>query len=142
MFFGFTQCGMVCPTTMTALNKMYGILADRLPPEKMPQIVMVTVDPERDSIAKMNAFVTSFNPHFIGARAEKSQLQDLEEEFHLVAVKMLLDNTHKDQYTVNHSAEIVVLNPNGEVQAFLSSPHVPEAMANDYESLLKFSTIT
>ena len=136
MFFGFTNCGMVCPTTMSALNKMYNTLSAELPVEKMPQVVMVSVDPDRDSIQRMNEYVTSFNPHFIGARAEIAQIEKMQQAFHLVAVKMQADGQDKDHYTINHSAEIVVINPQGELQAFMSAPHEPEQMAKDYKSML------
>src|SRR5689334_17653699 len=69
MFFGFTNCGMVCPTTMAALSDMYKQLEKDLPKNQMPQVVMVSVDPDRDSQQRMKEYVTSFNPHFIGARA-------------------------------------------------------------------------
>lgn len=141
LFFGFTRCNGVCPTTMAALNKMYGILAETLPAEKMPQVVMVTVDPERDSVEKMNTFVTSFNPHFIGVRAGGTQIQDLVEEFHLVAEKMPSTTQDKKNYIVNHSAEIIVLNPEGKLQAVFSAPHEPLRMASAYQALLKTSTL-
>lgn len=140
MFFGFTNCGMVCPTTMSALNKMYSTLATELPPEKMPQVVMVTVDPERDSVARMNEYVTSFNPHFMGARAAMPQIEKLEKELHLVAVKMDVEGQGKDHYTINHSAEILVFNPNAELQALLSMPHKPDQMVKDFKAMLMTST--
>ncbi|MDR3478299.1 MAG: SCO family protein [Gammaproteobacteria bacterium] len=140
MFFGFTNCGMVCPTTMSALNKMYATLATDLPREKMPQVVMVSVDPDRDSVQRMNEYVTSFNPHFIGARAELSQIETLEKELHLVAVKMDVEGQAKDHYTINHSTEILVFNPNGQLQAYMSSPHQPEQMVKDFQAMLMTST--
>jgi protein SCO1/2 len=141
MFFGFTNCGMVCPTTMSALNKMYTTLAMDVPRDQMPQVVMVSVDPDRDSVQRMNEYVTSFNPHFIGARAQMPQIESLEKELHLVAVKMDVEGQGKDNYTINHSAEILVFNPNGQLQAFMSSPHKPEQMVKDVKSMLMTSTL-
>jgi len=137
LFFGFTNCGMVCPTTMAALSQMYQTLSDQLPKEMLPQIVMISVDPERDTVQRMNEYVTSFNPHFIGARAEMPQIEALEKEFHLVAVKMQADGQGKNHYMINHSAEILVINPDGKLQAFMSYPHKPEQMVQDYKSLLQ-----
>jgi protein SCO1 len=136
MFFGFTNCGMVCPTTMAALNNMYKTLQQQLPEPLVPKVVMVSVDPERDSIERMNAYVTAFNQKFIGVRAELPQVTALEKELHLVAIKMQAGND-KNQYTINHSAEIMVFNPDGKLQAFMSYPHVAEQMVADYKNILK-----
>lgn len=135
MFFGFTNCGMVCPTTMAELNKMYKQLQNELPKDQLPQVVMVSVDPDRDSIERMKGYVTAFNPNFIGARAEMPQIKSMEGELHLVAVKMQSGND-KNQYTINHSAEIMVFNPQGELQAYLSYPHTGTTMAEDFKKML------
>ncbi|MES2217831.1 MAG: SCO family protein [Pseudomonadota bacterium] len=135
MFFGFTNCGMVCPTTMAALNSMYQTLQQQLPERLVPNVVMVSVDPERDSVERMNAYVTTFNQKFIGARAELPQITALEKELHLVAIKMQAGD-NQNQYTINHSAEIMVFNPDGKLQAFMSYPHVAEQMITDYKNIL------
>lgn len=135
MFFGFTNCGMVCPTTMAELNKMYKTLQKEVKPSDIPQIVMVSVDPDRDSVQRMKEYVTAFNPHFIGARAEMPQIVSLEKELHLVAVK-LKSGEGKNQYTINHSAEIMIFNPQGQLQAMLSYPHKGIEMAADYQKIL------
>lgn len=140
MFFGFTNCGMVCPTTMAALNQMYKELQTQLPDNKLPQIVMVSVDPDRDSIARMKDYVKSFNPNFIGTRADINETVALEKQLHVAAAKIEIDGKGKSQYTINHTAEILVFNPNGQVQAYLSYPHNPEQMAKDYQAILKAAT--
>ncbi len=136
MFFGFTNCGMVCPLTMSALNKMYKILQTELPDNKLPQVVMVSVDPSRDSVKRMNAYVAAFNPHFIGARTGISETIAIEKQFHIAAAKMQVDSQGKDHYTINHSAEILLFNPRAQLTAFLSYPHKPEQMARDYQLIL------
>lgn len=137
MFFGFTNCGMVCPTTMTALKQMYKTLKVDLPADQLPQVMMVSVDPDRDSIKRMKDYVTAFNPKFIGARAEQHQVEALEKQLHLISVKMQANGKKKNQYTINHSAEIMVFNPEGKLQAYLSYPHVADQMAVDYKTMLK-----
>lgn len=137
MFFGFTNCGYVCPTTMASLNKMYQSLQKELPQDKLPQIVMISVDPDRDSVDRMNSYVTSFNPNFIGARADISETIALEQQLHIAAAKMQTDGQGKNQYTINHSADILLFNPEGKLQAYLSFPHQPEQMVKDYKSILQ-----
>ncbi len=137
MFFGFTNCGMVCPTSMSALNSMYKLLEKDLPENQLPQVVMVSVDPDRDSMQRMQDYVKSFNPHFIGARADIAETVQLEKQLHIAAAKIEADGQGKNQYTINHSAEVLLFNPAGDVQAFLSYPHKAEQMAQDYKLILK-----
>lgn len=137
MFFGFTNCSMVCPTTMAALNNMYKLLQKDLSANEMPQIVMVSVDPDRDTVKRMKEYVTAFNPNFIGARADIRETVTLEKQLHIAAAKMQVDGEGKNHYTINHSAEILLFNPKGELQAYLSFPHQPEQMAKDYKQIIK-----
>jgi protein SCO1/2 len=136
MFFGFTNCGMVCPTTMAALNQMYKALQQEIPDNQLPSIIMVSVDPERDTVARMNEYVNAFNPNFIGLRGDMTQIEALEKNLHLVSVKMQA-GTGKNQYTINHSAEIMIFNPHGQLQALMAYPHKPDQMEQDYKTLLK-----
>lgn len=139
MFFGFTNCGNICPTTLAALNKMYKKLQHELPDNRLPQVVMVSVDGERDTVSRMDSYVNSFNPHFIGTIGEANEIDSLKKQLHIAAVKMQADGQGKDHYTINHSAEIILINPKAEVQAFMSYPHIAEQMAQDYQLILKTS---
>jgi len=132
LFFGFTNCGYVCPTTLTALNKMDQILLQKLKPEQMPQVVLVTVDPERDSIKKLNQYIKAFNPRFIAVRGELPATTAFEKQLHIVAVKVKT----KQDYYYDHSAEVLVFNPAGKLQAYFSYPHEPVKMSEDYQFLL------
>ncbi len=137
MFFGFTNCGMICPVTMAALSDMYKQLEKDLPANQMPQVVMVSVDPDRDSVEKMKSYVTSFNPHFIGARADMAETVPLEKQLHVTAVKMQADGADKNQYSINHSAEIMLFNPKGQLQAYFSYPHQAAKIAKEYKLIIK-----
>lgn len=137
VFFGFTNCGMVCPTTMAALNDMYQDLKKDLPDNKLPRIVMISVDPDRDSVKKMKDYVNSFNPDFIGARADITETVVLEKQLHIAAAKMQADGEGKNHYTINHTADVLLFNPNAQLQAFLAYPHQAKQMANDYKLILE-----
>lgn len=137
MFFGFTNCAMVCPITMAALNDMYIKLQKDLPTNQLPQIVMVSVDPDRDTVERMNDYVTSFNDHFIGTRTEIEPTVELEKQLNIAAAKIQADGKGKNNYSINHSAEILLFNPEGKLQAYMSYPHEPEQMAQDYKLILK-----
>ena len=136
LFFGFTNCGMVCPTTMASLNTMYKALQTQLPDDRLPQVVFISVDPDRDSVARINGYVTAFNPHFMGARGDITETVALEKQLHIVAAKMQVDGMGKNNYTINHSAEILLVNPAGKLQAYFSFPHEPEQMVKDYKAVI------
>ncbi len=136
LFFGFTNCGYVCPTTMTALNKMYHSLETDLSKEKLPQVVLVTVDPERDTVTRMNDYVSAFNPEFKGVRGEQANLDQFTKALHITAMKMEASGEGENHYMINHSAEIILINPEGKIQAYLSYPHEANQMSKDYKAIL------
>jgi len=136
MFFGFTNCGMVCPTTLVELKKMYGTLQKDLPAKELPQVVLVSVDPERDTVERMNDYIQSYDSRFVGLRGETSETENLKKQLHIVSGKMKLDDG-SNQYTINHSAEIMLFNPEGKLQAYLAYPHKAAQMVDDYELVLK-----
>lgn len=140
LFFGFTNCGMVCPSTMAELKKMYVGLQKDLPNGELPQVVMVSVDPERDTVDRMNSYVASFNPHFIGAVGDEDQTDALKKQLHIVSGKLKLDGPWGNKYTINHSAEIMLFNPDAKLQAYLSYPHKADQMISDYKSILANTT--
>ena len=137
MFFGFTHCGMVCPVTLDALSKMYKLLQHELPQNQLPQIVFISVDPERDTQGRIDEYLTAFNPHFIGLRAEATKTFALEKQLHIAAIKMQADLPAKNHYTINHSSEILLFNPAGKLQAYFSYPHDPLQMSKDYQFMIK-----
>lgn len=136
LFFGFTNCDYVCPNTMVALNKMYKTLQQELPDSKLPQVVLVSVDPERDTVKRMNSYVSAFNPHFIGVRADIKETIALEKQLHIAAAKMEADGEGKNHYTINHTAEILLVNPQGKLQAYLPYPHKADQLVKDYKLIL------
>ncbi|MCC2667067.1 MAG: Electron transport protein SCO1/SenC [Gammaproteobacteria bacterium] len=138
LFFGFTNCGFVCPTTLAELNKMYHLLKNQLPPNLMPQIVFISVDPERDTVKRMNEYVTAFNPKFIGLRGNESETAQLESDLHILAAKTQVNQPGRNNYTIDHTAEILLINPKGQLQAYMSYPHKAEQMAKDYKLMVLF----
>ena len=124
---------------MAALNQMYQALQRELPDNKLPQVVLVSVDPERDTVEKMNEYVTAYNSHFIGVRAEIAETIALEKQLHIAVAKMQADGQGKNHYMINHSAEIMLFNPDAKLQAYLSYPHQAAQMIKDYKLILNAS---
>ena len=133
LFFGFTSCPDVCPTTLALLAQVEKKLAD-MPVEQRPHIVLVSVDAKRDTPERLASYVKSFSPTFSGITAGE---QTAVEEFALkmgvpVAVSTLADGN----YTVDHSAAIFVVDPSGALRALSSTPHNVPIIAEDYRSIV------
>ena len=136
VFFGFTHCPMMCPLTMSTLQEMYQTLERELPTDKLPQVVLITLDPERDTIQRLNEYVTAFNPKFIGVRGDKNETAELIKQFHVIAIKMQAGNGN-DQYTLNHGGEILMFNPQGKLTAAWAYPHAAKDLLAKYKAVVQ-----
>lgn len=134
VLFGFTNCGYVCPTTLAELSKTYKALKQEEPADLVPQILMISVDPERDTAKRMDEYVKSFNPNFRGARGSLEQTNRLAKQMSVTFAKVEADNGN---YMVNHSAEVMLLDPKGNLKAFFSYPHKMGQMTRDYKTIMK-----
>lgn len=136
VFFGFTNCGYVCPTTMAELGKMYRILQDKLVKD-LPQVVMVSIDPERDNVEKLGAYVNSFQAGFYGARGNEQDIKAMTREMGIAYAKVAnKDSSDQQNYDIQHSGAIMLFNPQGELNAFFTTPHHADLLAKDYMLLV------
>ena len=136
MFFGFTRCGSICPITMHQLAKTYRLLEER-GVKPLPQVVMVSVDPERDNLETLKRYVTAFNPHFYGARGDEPAIVALTKEMGIAYAKVTLKNdADKEHYDIEHTGTVMLLNPQGELNGFFTSPQLADALAKDYQLLV------
>ncbi|PJD96227.1 MAG: photosynthetic protein synthase I [Legionella sp.] len=132
VFFGFTNCGYVCPTTLAELAKMYHILENHKI-KNLPQVVMITLDPERDSLTRLQQYVTSFNPNFYGARGEEEVIAPMTREMGIAYAKVInKDENDSQNYDMQHSGAVMLFNPQGELNAFFTTPHRADWLAKDY----------
>ncbi len=117
VFFGFTHCGDICPTTMTTLAKMYVELKAK---EKADlQVVLVTVDPLRDSPPVLARYVTGFNPDFIGVTGAAGIKQFSDE----LALTFMPVAGEDGDYQVAHSGNLALISPDGKLYGYLRPPH-------------------
>ena len=132
MFFGFSRCPQLCPTTMATLNKAYQLLQQQNIKE-LPQVVLVTLDPEYDSAQRINEYAKSFNSNFIGVRGKKQQLDALTHELGIAYFKTT-NPGQKDSnnYSINHSGTIILFNPEGKLAGFFTTPHNEKSIAGDF----------
>ena len=132
VFFGFTSCGSVCPTTMAELAKMYRLLEEK-GTKKLPQVVMVSVDPERDNLAGLDHYVKAFNPNFYGARGDEEAIKMMTKEMGIAYAKVASRSSDDSQsYDIEHTGTVMLFNPNGKLSAFFTMPHQASMLAKDY----------
>ncbi|MBA2648258.1 MAG: SCO family protein [Legionella sp.] len=131
VFFGFTQCGYLCPTTMAELGKMYKILEKK--ELELPQVVMISIDPESDTLDKLKQYVQAFNPKFFAARGNDSIIEAMTKEMGIVYQKIASKSgDSKRRYDIQHSGAIMLFNPKGQLNVFFTLPHNANLMAKDY----------
>ncbi len=134
VFFGYTHCPDVCPTTLSdfaAALEQLGPQAERV------QVLFVTVDPERDTPELLRQFVPAFNPRFLGMYTDAEALKRLAREFKVVYQKTSVKAT--DDYLIDHSAGTFVYDPEGRLRLLMPYGSSPDAIAQDLKTLLASS---
>lgn len=132
LFFGFTSCPDVCPATLGILAQVEKSLAE-LPEQQRPQVILVSVDPRRDTPERLSAYVKFFSPSFLGITAP----QELTDKFaRQMGVPVMVTALDDGSYTVDHSASIFLVDPDGALRALFSTPHDPRRIADDYRKVV------
>jgi protein SCO1 len=132
VFFGYTQCPDVCPTSMAELaevKKLLGKDGDRL------QGIFVTVDPERDTPAVLKQYLTNFDPGFLALIPTAAQLPELAKAFRIHYKRQ--EGKTPTSYTMDHSAGSYVYDPQGRVRLFTRYGMGAQKLAGDVAQLLK-----
>lgn len=130
VFFGFTRCPDVCPTTLATLARTQGALAD-LPPSARPRVLLISVDPEHDDPPRLAAYVRFFDPAFLAATGDPAAIAGVAAGFGVPYAKVALG---ADAYTVDHGAGVFFVAPDGIV-AYSSAPHDAEVLARDFRRI-------
>jgi protein SCO1 len=131
VFFGYTQCPDVCPTTLAeiaAVKKKLGAEGDKVVG------VFVTIDPERDTAPVLKAYVNSFGPGFVALRGSVDQTKEVAREFKVFFAKV--PGTADGSYTMDHTANSYVFDPQGRVRLAERYGAGPDALAQDVKALL------
>jgi protein SCO1/2 len=132
VFFGYTQCPDVCPTTLQELLEVRRLLgADG---EKL-QAVFITVDPERDTAELLKAYMANFDPSFVALRPTPEQLQPLLKDYKIYAKKV--EGKSATSYTMDHSAQSYLYDPQGRLRLYNRYGSGPQALADDARLLLR-----
>ena len=131
LFFGFTHCPDVCPTTlveMAAVMKELGADADRL------QVLFVTIDPERDTADVLKRYVPAFHPSFLGLTGNAEEIARAAKEFKIYYQRQ---NLASGSYTMDHSAGTYILDSEGRLRLFAQYGAGAPALLHDIRQLLK-----
>ena len=134
VFFGFTHCPDICPTTLAMLAQVKRSLAD-LPPAQQPQVLFVSVDPERDDAKQLAAYVTFFDPAFVGATGSAGQVKAAAAAFSVPYAKVA---TPDGGYTMDHGSGIFIVGPTAGLEALASGGRDPAALARDYRLVVDY----
>jgi protein SCO1/2 len=133
MFFGYTQCPDVCPTTLTEMQQVMSLMgpqADRV------QVLFVTVDPERDTAAILKQYVPAFDKRFLGLRpADDAALEKVTKDFKIYYSKVA--GSSPGSYTMDHTAGSYAFDPEGRLRLYIKHAQGPETLAHDLKELLK-----
>ena len=131
LFFGYTHCPDVCPTTMFDLKNAMKLLGDQ---SNQVQVLFITVDPQRDTQDVLAQFVPAFDARFIGLRGSLQQTAETLGNFKVFYSKV--EGKNKDDYTVDHSAGIYVFDKAGKVRLYMNYGEKAADMASDFRKLL------
>jgi protein SCO1 len=132
VFFGFTRCPAVCPTTLTVLAQVQRQL-QTLPATERPQVVLISVDPTHDSPAQLKPYVNSFSTDFIGVTGGEDAIRSLAKS---LGVSITMQTMPGGEYTMDHSTAIFLVDPRGALRAVFSTPHAADVIAADYRRIL------
>ncbi len=133
IFTGYTHCPDVCPTTLAGLSQV----VDKLGTDKSRlRILFISVDPRRDSPHLLLNYVHAFNPAFTGATGSQAQLKALGRNLGFAYSYEPSIKGNPDNYVVNHSAGIMLINPQAQLDGFFSPPIEVSAMAADLRQVI------
>ena len=131
LFFGFTQCPDVCPTTLSAMHETMKLLG---PDAERVQVLFVSLDPERDTQELLAQYVPQFNPSFLGLRTDADGTAAIAREFKVFYAKQ--PGKTPDSYTIDHSTGSFAFDPQGRLRLLLRHGEAPANIAADLKLLL------
>jgi len=131
MFFGYTHCPDVCPSTLYDLKLVHERL-EQLTGDGAPghQVLFVSVDPERDTPEQLGQYVNYFHPDFIGVTGPQEQLAPLTMQLG-IAYRIEDHETDSPQYNVDHSVSVLLTDPQGRLHGVFPAPHDADKMAGE-----------
>ena len=141
IFFGFTNCPDICPTSMAELGRAERALhnADDMAEHPL-QGVRVSVDPDHDTPDRLGKYAEAFSPRFLGVSGERESLVALTQQVNVAFAKVPMPMARQAPgsepgYTVDHTGNLVIINPRGHYHGFIKLPHKSETIRLTYQTL-------
>ena len=117
VFFGYTFCPDICPTTLAELRQLKKLLPEQA--QENLQALMVSVDPNRDTPEQLKLYLQYFDPEFIGLTGVLPDIQTLS---NALSIPFIPGDTSKPRYTVDHSGNLAIISPDGRQHGFIRAP--------------------
>jgi len=136
IFFGFTNCPDICPTTLATLSQVYQRLQSNQDIFEKFQVLFVSVDPARDDREKLQSYVDYFNPNFIGATADDEGIKQLTGQFGVVYFKV--KTTGPADYNMNHTSSVLLIDPHLRFVGIFSQPHEANDITQRLVQIISF----
>lgn len=135
VFFGFTHCPDVCPTTLAAFKQVWGKLAEQGKTDQV-QFLFVSVDPQRDTPEQLARYVAFFNQDFVAATGTDEELTRLTRALGILYMRVPGES---GDYSIDHSASAVIIDPEGRRAGMFRPPFVPDPVSSDILALINSS---
>lgn len=137
LFFGYTHCPDVCPLALKVMQVAWKSIPKTDAVGHPVKMYFVSVDPDRDSSKLLKDYVTYFNPEFVGLTGDADQIDIFTNQ---LGILYGFEDREKDSenYLVNHSAQFLLINPKGQLQAVISPPHDAAKIAAELEKIFKY----
>lgn len=138
LFFGFTNCPDVCPTTLKVMQTMWKTLPTKMGDKGHPKLYFVSVDPDRDKPETLKQYVQFFNPEFYGVTGKLDELDKLTNQIGILYGYDEKEDSKDQEYIVNHSAQLILVDPKGRMRAVISPPHIAKTIGSNFQTIRVF----
>jgi len=135
LFFGFTHCPDVCPTTLAVLARAREFIAQNMAQAENIQFVFVSVDPNRDTVARLGEYVSYFDAAFLGATGDSGQIANLAGQ--LGAPYQVTITPGVENYPVTHTTAVFLLDPRARYHAVFTPPHDAKVISERFQIMRK-----
>ena len=135
LFFGYTHCPDICPITLTVMSQVHEQLVAKGKASNV-QILFVSVDPERDTPDQLKTYVKYFNPDLIGLGGTEQQINSLSRQIGIAYMKG--EETASGDYLVDHSASVILIDPQGRFVSLFSAPQQVDSTVEQFIAVREF----
>lgn len=138
LFFGFTNCPDVCPGTLRAMQSVWKTLPTKIGDVGHPKLIFVSVDPDRDKPETLKNYVQFFHPEFNAVTGKLDELDKLTNQIGILYGYDEKEGNNDKEYIVNHSAQLILVDPKGRMRAVISPPHISKTIAANFQTIRTF----